>query len=246
MIGIEFSAPNVVTLTPAGALSAEDFARLTSTIDQYINENERAPNLVIHVGKLPHWDSFLSFRKHLRFVRNHEPLVKKVAIVGDNFAVRTLPLLMDLFVSAKVRPFSEARFAEAQQWAGTVEDHPGEFELLEGFPKDVIAIRARGIITGQDYREMLVPLVEERLKSLGRLKLLFVLDETFDSYSAAAAWDDARFGLSHLRDFGKIAVVTDIGWIRHGAGIFAPLMKADLRIFDVAELEEAKSWILRS
>jgi hypothetical protein len=245
MIVIEFSAPNVVTLTPTGTLSAADFMQLTTTIDQYINESDGVPNLIIHVGKLPHWNSFRALSEHLHFVRNHQKFVRKIGIVGDNFAVRTLPLLMDLFVSAKVRSFTEARLTEAQQWAADTEDHPGQFEPLEGFPWDVVAIRAKGIITGQDYRDMLIPLVEERLKSHERLKLLFVLDGDFESYSAAAAWDDARFGFSHLRDFAKIALVTDIGWIRHGANTFAPLMKADLRVFAVAELEDAKSWVLR-
>ena len=243
MIGIDSSVPNVVTLTPVGSLSADDFSQLTATIDRQINETNQVPNLIIHVGKLPHWASFRAFSQHLKFVRDHQRIVAKVAIVGDNFAVRTLPLLMDVFVSAKVRTFAEAKLDDARQWAEESDDHPGRFEQLDGFPLDVIAIKARGIITSQDYRDMLIPLVEERLKSQDRLKLLLVLDGDFESYSAAAAWDDARFGLYHLRDFAKIALVTDIGWVRHGARIFAPLMRADYRAFDVAELDDAKVWI---
>lgn len=244
MIGIDFSTPNVVTLTPVGALSADDFSQLTATIDRRINETDQIPNLIIHVGKLPHWESFRAFSQHLKFVRNHQQIVAKIAIVGDNFAVRTLPLLMDFFVAAKVRAFPEARLDDARQWAQVSEDHPGKFERLDGFPPDVIAIKALGIITSQDYRDTLVPLVEERLKSQDQLKLLFVLDGDFDSYSAAAAWDDARFGLHHLRDFARIALVTDIGWFRHGARIFAPLMRAEYRGFDVAEIDDAKKWII--
>jgi hypothetical protein len=243
MIEIEFSATNVVTVTPRGALGAKDFVRLTVAIDQYINQNDRIPNLIILVGKLPHWDSFSAFHSHLRFVRNHERLVKKVAIVGDSFAVRALPLLLDHFVGAKVRTFPEARLEKARHWAEAKEDHPGQFELLEGFPHDVVAVKAQGIITSQDYNDILVPLVDERLKTHDRLKFLFLLDEGFDSYSGAAAWDDARFGLSHWKDFSKIALVTDIGWIRHGARIFAPLARAEIHVFDVAELDKAETWI---
>jgi hypothetical protein len=243
MIDIEFSKTNIVTLTPRGALSANDFSRLKAVIDQHINETDTIPNIVIHVGKLPHWDSFDALSKHILFVRNHHQLVRKVAIVGDGFAVSTLPFLMDHFVAAKIRHFSEARMVEARDWAEASEDHPGQFEWLEGFPSDVIAIKARGFITSQDYRDMLVPLVDEELKTHDRLKFLFILDGDFDSYSGAAAWDDVRFGLSHWKDFRRIALVTDIGWIRHGAGIFAPIMKADIQVFDLAGIEEAKSWI---
>ena len=38
MIGIDSSVPNVVTLTPVGSLSADDFSQLTATIDRQINE----------------------------------------------------------------------------------------------------------------------------------------------------------------------------------------------------------------
>ncbi|MEO6152337.1 MAG: STAS/SEC14 domain-containing protein [Croceibacterium sp.] len=243
MIGIELSSPGVFTLTPHGALNPENFSKLTAAIDRYINENDRVPNLVIHVGQLPHWSSLAALSDHLCFVRDHHRLVKKVAIVGDSLAVRMLPGLMDHFVGAKVRNFQEARFDEARHWAEADEDHPGQFESLEGFPSDVIAIRARGIITSQDYREMLIPLVDQKLKTHDRLKFLFLLDQGFDSYSAAAAWDDARFGLSHWKDFSKIALVTDIVWIRHGVMIFAPLMRAEIQIFDVVEREKAETWI---
>lgn len=243
MITIDFSTANIVVLTPHGALSADDFSQLKAAIDRHINENDRIPNLIIHVGKLPHWDSFTALSRHLHFVRDHHKLVKKIAVVGDSLAVRALPLLMDLFVDAKVRAFSEAKFDEAKQWAESIEDHPGQFELIDGFPADVIAIKAKGIITSQDYSDMLVPLVDKKLKAHDRLKFLIVLDDAFESYSAAAAWDDARFGLRHFKDFGKIALVTDIGWIRHGAKLFSPLMKAQLDVFAVAERAKADAWI---
>ncbi|MEP6866925.1 MAG: STAS/SEC14 domain-containing protein [Novosphingobium sp.] len=243
MIEVDFCGDNIVMLTPKGNLTAEDFSELSVAIDGYINGTDKIPNLVIHAGQLPNWDDFRAIKEHMRFVRNHHRLVKKVAIIGDTLALKALPLLMDHFVAAKIRRFSEAKIAEALIWAKSSEDHPGNFELLDGFPADVVAVKARGIITSQDYREVLLPFVEKKLKGHARLKLLFVLDEDFDSYSEAAAWDDLRFGFSHIGDFSKIALVTDIGWIRHGAKLFSPLVKADIHIFDVAELDDARSWI---
>jgi len=139
----------------------------------------------------------------------------------------------------------EEKIAAAREWVRDDDDHPGRFETIEGLPGDVVALKVSGIVTSQDYRDMLVPLVEAKLKAHDKLKFLVVIDDDFVSYSPEAAWDDARFGLGHWADFGRIAVVTDIGWIRTATRLFAPLMPGELHIFALDELEDAKRWIKR-
>ena len=144
-----------------------------------------------------------------------------------------------------MRHFPEEKIAAAREWVRADDDHPGRFEEIEGLPSDVVALKVSGIVTSQDYRDMLVPLVEAKLKNHDKLKFLVVVDDDFISYSPEATWDDARFGFSHWADFGRIAVVTDIGWIRTATRLFAPLMPAELHIFALDEVEDAKSWIKR-
>ena len=45
-------------------------------------------------------------------------------------------------------------------------------------------------------------------------------------------WDDMRFGFSHLTTFSKLALVTDIDWIRKSAKLFGGL-KHDRRIIEM-------------
>lgn len=243
MIGIDFPFENVVAVTPEGALTEEDFDRLNRAIDEYINRHDAVPNILVHPHGVPHWASLSAMSRHLHFIKEHHRLVKKVAIVGDVGVLAVLPQLVDLFVSAKVRHFPEEKIEAAREWVRQEEDHPGGFELIDGLPSDVVGLKVSGIITARDYRDMLVPLVDAKLKSHDRLKFLVVIDDSFISYSPEAAWDDTRFGFSHWADFGRIAVVTDVGWIRTGARLFAPLMRAELHIFALDELEDAKSWI---
>lgn len=243
MLDFEISETNIATLRPHGALSSSDFAKLTSAIDAYINENDKVPSLLIDAERMPHWDSLGAMRDHLHFVRNHHKLVKKVAFVGDTTALKILPLIADHFVSAKVRWFSSAKLDDAKRWAESSEDHPGAFEPIPGLPSDTIGVELQGIITSQDYRDMLVPLVDEKLNDHESLKILILAGDRFESYSERAAWDDIRFGFSHRANFSHIALVTDIGWLRHGAKLFAPLMKADLHLFDISEFDDAVSWI---
>jgi hypothetical protein len=245
MIGIDFPFDNVVALSPQGALTEEDFDRVAQAIDRHINERDIVPNILVHVRDIPHWASLSAMSRHFHFVKEHQRLVKKVALVGDVGLLGVLPPLIDHFVGAKVRHFPEEKIDAAREWVRSDEDHPGRFETIEGLPSDVVALKVSGIITAQDYRDMLVPLVEGKLKNHDKLKCLILIDNDFISYSPEAALDDARFGFSHWTDFGRIAVVTDIGWIRTATRLFAPLMPAELHIFALDELEDAKSWIKR-
>ena len=245
MIGIEIPFANVIKLTPEGALGEADFDRVAEAIDGYANEHDSVPNLLIHPHGVPHWQSLSAMCRHLQLVKQHHRLVKKVALVGDIGLLAILPQLADLFVGAKIRHFPERKMAEAGEWLQQEDDHPGKFELIDGLPSDVVGLKASGIITAQDYRDMLLPLVEEKLKQHDKLKFLLVIDDSFIAYSPEAAWDDARFGFSHWADFGRIAVVTDVGWIRIAVRLFTPLMRSEVHIFDLDELEDAKSWIKR-
>jgi len=243
MIGIDFPFDNVVALTPQGALTEDDFDRVAQAIDGRINAHDAVPNILVHVHGIPHWASLAAMSRHFHLVKAHERLVKKVAMVGDIGLLTMLPPLLDHFVSAKVRHFPEEKIAAAREWVRADDDHPGRFEPVAGLPSDVVALRVSGIVTSPDYRDMLVPLVDEKLKTHDRLKFLVVVDDDFISYSPEGAWDDARFGFNHWADFSRIAVVTDIGWIRTATRLFAPLMPAELHIFALDELEDAKRWI---
>lgn len=119
----------------------------------------------------------------------------------------------------------------------------GNFDILDGYPADVIAISAKGKITRADYEEVLIPAVERVAREEGKVKLVYVLGPGFEGYTAGAAWDDAKLGLLHMGEFARIAVVTDIEWIRLGVKMFAPMMRCPVRLFHVGETSVAKDWI---
>ena len=243
MIDIDLSDPDFVTLRPEGALSEGDFAALAAAIDGRINETDKVPNLVIRVDKLPHWDSIGALTRHFHFVKEHQKIVRKVAIVGDSPLLWVAPEIANQFTAATIRRFPDRKLEDAKAWVRAVEDDPGHFELIDGLPRDVVAVRAVGIITGQDYQDMLLPLVEEKLKEHDKLKCLFVLDDDYTAYTGSAAWEDTKFDWKLLRDFTRVAVVTDVTWMTKAFRLFAPLMPYEFKLFGLAELDEAKEWI---
>lgn len=245
MIDTDLTHPDVVVLRPEGALTEADFAALTKAIDERINETDAVPNLVIRLDHLPHWDSLGALSRHLHFVKVHGKIVKKVAIVGDSPLLALAPELADHFVAARIRRFPADKFEDARAWARAEGDDPGRFEEIGGLPRDVVALRAVGVITADDYRDTLVPLIESRLEEHDALKCLVVLGDEYATFTGGAAWEDAKLGFRHWNAFSRVALVSDIGWIVKATQLFAPIMPCPVKTFPLEELDAAKSWIRR-
>ncbi len=116
-------------------------------------------------------------------------------------------------------------------------------EILSGFPADVLALSATGHVTRADYEQVVIPAVERQIKAEGRVKLFYRLGPEFQGLSAGAALEDAKLGLLHIGDLARVAVVTDVDWIRAGVRMFSPLISCPVHLFHVAETEAATVWI---
>lgn len=245
MINIETKrSENVFILTPKGSISAEDIGAVASTIDAYINEHDAVPSLVFRLSELPHWKDLEAMGAHFRLVKDHHKVIPKVAVVSDNTLLALARVLVDQFTGARIRRFPEEAFDDAVNWAAMEGDHPGSFIVIGGLPSDVIGLDARGLISASDYRKTLEPLVEEKLKQHDKLKMLLVAGPYFDGYSASALLDDAKFGLSHITTFSKLAVVTDENWLHHSVKLFGAFMPTEVMVFPTNKLDEAKTWIV--
>jgi len=115
-------------------------------------------------------------------------------------------------------------------------------KLIEGLPPDVLGIQASGTVTHKDYRDLLIPAAEAKIAE-GPVKMLFVTGADFIGYELEALWDDTAFGLKHWHKFTRIAVVTESAWLRAATTMFSPFFPSQIRLFRLAELDTAKSWI---
>jgi hypothetical protein len=55
-------------------------------------------------------------------------------------------------------------------------------------------------------------------------------------------WDDTKLGLKHLAGWERMAVVSDVEWLRVAVKISALAMPGHVRVFHDRELAEAKRW----
>ncbi|HSH08860.1 MAG TPA: STAS/SEC14 domain-containing protein [Oceanipulchritudo sp.] len=110
-------------------------------------------------------------------------------------------------------------------------------------PDHVAAFRASGEVTAKDYEEVLVPLVEEKLSHHKKISLLYSLGPEFKRFTAGAMWDDTKVGLKHIANWEKIAMVTDVPWLRNTVQCLGFVMPAKVKVFHDAEFEQAKEWV---
>jgi len=114
---------------------------------------------------------------------------------------------------------------------------------LWGMPEKVIGFEASGRVSNADYKERLIPALEKAIAEQGPIRFLFVLGKEFEGYEPTAMWDDTFFGLKHIKDFKKIAMVTDDSLYAGAVRLFAPMMPCDVKVFPLAEREAALAWI---
>lgn len=118
-------------------------------------------------------------------------------------------------------------------------------ETLTDFPADAAAFRCSGFVSKADYDEVLVPAVEQALKTNERLRVYYEIAPDFSGISLGAMWEDFRVGVRHLRRWKRVAVVTDVPWIKLMIHMFSFLLPGPTKVFRVAEAAEARAWIAK-
>jgi hypothetical protein len=116
-------------------------------------------------------------------------------------------------------------------------------EKIPDLPANVLGFSATGTVTANDYESVIIPAVDEVFSRQGKVRFLYQLGEKFKGFEAGAAWDDTKLGLRHLTGWERVALVSDVEWIRMAMKVFGLAIPGHLRVFHNAELTEAKRWV---
>jgi hypothetical protein len=112
-------------------------------------------------------------------------------------------------------------------------------ELIEGLPGNVVGIAVSGRLTMQDCQDVLVPAMQKSLKRHEKIRLYYELNSRFPG----AAWDDLELGLEDLSRCERVAIVTDIGWVRLTVKALRFLIPSEIRVFPTVQADEGRAWI---
>lgn len=115
------------------------------------------------------------------------------------------------------------------------------FQIMEESSGKVIGVKIMGKLTHEDYQEF-IPFLEESIEQAGPLRLLCETEE-FTGMEPQAVWDDMKFGLGHLRDFERMAVVGDKPWLKWCIALGDRLVKTEVKYFEPAQRAQAWAWL---
>jgi SpoIIAA-like len=116
-------------------------------------------------------------------------------------------------------------------------------EKIPNLPDNVIGFSATGKVTADDYESVIIPAVEALLAHHGKVRFLYHLGAEFAGFEPAAMWDDTKLGLKHLAHWEKMALVSDVEWIRAAVKIFGLAIPGHVRVFRNSELAAAQRWV---
>ncbi|MCB2020005.1 MAG: STAS/SEC14 domain-containing protein [Rhizobacter sp.] len=115
-------------------------------------------------------------------------------------------------------------------------------ELMPNLPDRVLGVVASGEVSARDYETVLVPAVEAAIAKFGGVRVVYQIGPAFTGYSIGAAWDDMKLGISNLRAWERVAVVTDVEWVATALRLFSFAVPCPVRQFPNAELAQAVQW----
>ena len=104
-------------------------------------------------------------------------------------------------------------------------------EQIKDLPAGTLGFRAHGQVTADDYENIIVPDVEAAFALNRKLRMLYVTAEDFTGFDPGAMWDDAKLGMRHFSSWERIALVTDVAWLRTAATAFGFAVPAQFRLF---------------
>ncbi len=112
-------------------------------------------------------------------------------------------------------------------------------EIIEGLPDNVVGIIVKGRVTGRDCSDVLMPAIEKSRKWHHKLRLYYEIRSRFPG----AAWEEISLGISNAPTWDRVAIVTDVAWLRHTVTAIRMVIPAEIRVFAATQEPEALAWI---
>ena len=82
-------------------------------------------------------------------------------------------------------------------------------KIINDLPDKVLGIEAEGEVTGADHENVLIPAVDEKLKTNKKIRLLYYLSPGFTGVSLKAMIEDAGVGIKNCSAWHRVALVSD-------------------------------------
>lgn len=105
----------------------------------------------------------------------------------------------------------------------------------------LVEIELDGAIDRADFDRIATQL-EAAIRRHGKLRLLEVV-KSFSGIDPGTLFEDIKFSFRHLNSFSRVAVVTDLVWLKPLATVAGTLSPAEVKVFSLAEIGSARQWL---
>ena len=120
-------------------------------------------------------------------------------------------------------------------------------EALADMPEGTIGMRVWGSVTRDDYVDVLMPALTEAADETAEIRLVFQVGPDFQHFTPGMMGADVTaglsFGVKHWSAWRRMAVVTDVDWLRQSMQMFGWMTPGEARLFSLDELAQAKEWV---
>ncbi len=114
-------------------------------------------------------------------------------------------------------------------------------KALSGLPEGVIGFEMEGKLDASDYRDVLIPAIEQAAAS-GPLRVALIVTK-FSGLSGGAMWEDLKLATHHLTALKRFALITDIEWMANLTAVFGWMVPGEIKVFEPAERDAAIEWV---
>jgi hypothetical protein len=120
-------------------------------------------------------------------------------------------------------------------------------EEIPDMPPKTIGLRVWGDVTAADYTDVLMPAARRAADEYGEIRLVFQAGPEFKRFTAGMMGADVTkgltFGVENWSKWKRMAVVTDVEWLRRAMEMMGWMTPGEARLFALADLQEAKEWV---
>lgn len=107
----------------------------------------------------------------------------------------------------------------------------------------MVAFRATGEVTKEDFDQIVLPAVAELVQRTDKLNYLLVLDTPLKNFTLSAWIKDALLGLNNLTKWNRCAIVSDSDGINSFTNLFGMAMPGEFKGYKPEQLDEAINWV---
>jgi hypothetical protein len=120
-------------------------------------------------------------------------------------------------------------------------------EQIAEMPERTVGLRVWGEVTREDYNDVLIPTVRKAAEDNDEIRLVFQAGPDFERFTAGMMAADVTkglgFGVSHWSAWKRMAVVTDVEWLRRAMEMLGWMTPGEAKLFSLDELAQAKEWV---